>query len=242
MRILVTRPEPDARIFAEKLEELGHEGVVAPLLSVKFSRGQIPLNDVQALVVTSRNALRALSRSPSLTKAVALPVFTVGPGSGEMAAELGFERIVAGPASARDLVPVIAARGEPTGRPLLVLSGDRPAFDIKTALEAHGFKVNEKTVYRSVPAGPLSPKIVQDMRQGRIDGVVLMSPMTAEVFVSLTDEAGLGDVTRHLHYFCISPAVAQRLGSATPYNLHVAAKPTSEEVLALVARMAAKSH
>ena len=74
MRLLVTRPEPDAAQFKERLAALGHAGLVAPLISIEFAKGQIPLNGVQALVATSRNALRALARSPSLAKAIVLPI------------------------------------------------------------------------------------------------------------------------------------------------------------------------
>ncbi len=242
MRLLITRPEPDATLFKERLAERGHVGVLTPLTTITFAKGQIPLNGVQALVVTSKNALRALARSPSLAKAIELPIFTVGPGSGAMAAELGFDRIIPGPASARELVPVIAARGEPMGRPLLVLTGDRPAFNMTSALQERGFTVGQKVVYRTVAAKALEPGLIDAIRSGDIDGVILMSPRTAEVFVRLTSEAGLAEATRHLHYFCLSPAVAKRLGPISPSNFHVAAVPNSEEMLALVTRLAAKSH
>lgn len=242
MRLLVTRPEPEAATYIERLKELGHSGMSAPLTTITFAKGQLPLNGVQALVVTSKNALRALARSPSLPKALDLPIFTVGPGSGEMAAELGFERVIAGPASARELVAMIAARGEPSGRPLLLLSGDRQAFDTKGALEKRGFSVGEKIVYRTEAAGSLDPAVTEAIRSGRLDGVILMSPYSAEVFVALTDAAGVAEAARHLHYFCLSAAVANRLGPISPSNLHVAAAPNSEEMLALITRLAAKSH
>ena len=242
MRLLITRPEPDATLYKERLAELGHTGVVAPLTTITFAKGQLPLNGVQAVVVTSKNALRALARSPSLAKAVALPIFTVGPGSGDMAAELGFDRIIPGPASARELVQVVATRGEPSGRPLLVLTGDRQAFDMKSALAACGFSVGQKTVYRTAAAEALEPQVVKAIGSGAIDGVILMSPYSAEVFATLTAEAGITEAARHLHYFCLSPAVAKRLGPIPPGNFHVATAPNSEEMLALVTRLAAKSH
>ncbi|MCG8401015.1 MAG: uroporphyrinogen-III synthase, partial [Firmicutes bacterium] len=34
MRLLVTRPEPDAEALAERLRALGHEVLVAPMLPV----------------------------------------------------------------------------------------------------------------------------------------------------------------------------------------------------------------
>ena len=39
MRLLVTRPEPDASREAETLTARGHEPVLAPLLAIEFDRG-----------------------------------------------------------------------------------------------------------------------------------------------------------------------------------------------------------
>jgi uroporphyrinogen-III synthase len=242
MRLLITRPEPDATHMKERLAELGHTAILAPIITIKFSRTQIPLNGIQAIVTTSRNALRALARSPSLAKAVDIPIFTVGTGSGAMASELGFERIVSGPSSARDLVPLIAARGEPSGRPLLILRGDHQAFDMKAAVERLGFSAIEKIVYRAIAAVALPDDVAGEIQRGAIDGVILMSPRTAEVFVTLAEAAGLDKDIRLLHYFCLSSAIAKRLGSIAPSSCHVAANSTSEDLLALITGLAAKSH
>jgi uroporphyrinogen-III synthase len=61
MRLLVTRPEPDALKLGAVLEEMGHEATVEPLLSVSFDDAEpVDLDGAQALIATSRNALRAL--------------------------------------------------------------------------------------------------------------------------------------------------------------------------------------
>ena len=70
MRLLVTRPEPDAGREAEALAARGHEAVLAPLLKIEFTR-DVPLDfaGVQALIVTSRNALRAMASRRELPDA-----------------------------------------------------------------------------------------------------------------------------------------------------------------------------
>ena len=61
MRLLVTRPEPDALKLRAALEERGHQATVEPLLRVSFEDADaIDLDGVQALIATSRNGLRAL--------------------------------------------------------------------------------------------------------------------------------------------------------------------------------------
>ena len=79
MRLLVTRPEPDALKLRAALEEHGHEATVEPLLSVSFADADaIDLDGVQALIATSRNALRALKSHPLRGEARKLPLFAVG--------------------------------------------------------------------------------------------------------------------------------------------------------------------
>jgi uroporphyrinogen-III synthase len=74
MRLLVTRPEPDASREAEALGLRGHEAVLAPLLTVEFCGGvPLQLDGAQGLIVTSRNALRALAAHPAKPKSLALP-------------------------------------------------------------------------------------------------------------------------------------------------------------------------
>ncbi|HEY7610485.1 MAG TPA: uroporphyrinogen-III synthase, partial [Alphaproteobacteria bacterium] len=60
MRILLTRPEPDAQRFAAQLAEHGIEAVVAPLMTIETADAPLPpLEGVQALVFTSANGVRA---------------------------------------------------------------------------------------------------------------------------------------------------------------------------------------
>lgn len=242
MHILVTRPEPDATLLREKLEAAGHLVTVEPLLVIEpCPPAALPLDGITALIATSRNALRALSAHPDLDSARALPLFTVGPGTARAAADLGFSNIIAGTATARDLAPLIAGRVTADGVRLLHMRGDRVAYDLKSDLEARGFAVSEAMIYRSVPAAALSAETGAAIRVGSLDAVILMSPRTGEIFTDLMHRAGLNDAARGLLYVCLSEAVAGRLVPLAPKRLEVAAKPNSEEMLALIARKAALS-
>jgi uroporphyrinogen-III synthase len=75
MRLLVTRPEPDAGALAEELRTLGHEPVLQPLLEfhvLDFDLGSLKTAD--ALIFTSRNGLRALSEKLDLGSVAHRPV------------------------------------------------------------------------------------------------------------------------------------------------------------------------
>ena len=82
MRLLVTRPEPDATALRAQLIAQGHEVLVEPLITIRFDNADpIELDGVQALIATSRNGLRALASSPAIEQARSLPLFAVGPGT-----------------------------------------------------------------------------------------------------------------------------------------------------------------
>jgi uroporphyrinogen-III synthase len=66
MRLLITRPSEDADAFAELLRARGHVAVVAPTMEVRLHEGPaVPLTNVQAVLATSANGIRALAPDES---------------------------------------------------------------------------------------------------------------------------------------------------------------------------------
>lgn len=186
MRVLVTRPEPDASRQAEMLSARGHEPVVAPLLSIEYlDDATLDLAGAQALIVTSRNALRALAAHKQLDEALRVPVLAVGDATAHAAQELGFREVTIGLGTGAALAGLIKQELEPKEGPLLYLTGDVIAYDLAAALEAHGFAVRKTLLYRGVPVSALPSEALAMLKDGRIDAVILMSPRTARVFMEL---------------------------------------------------------
>ena len=117
MRVLVTRPEPDAAYEAELIAARGHQPVLAPLLEIEFCKAALPLAGAHGLIVTSRNALRALAAHPDRATASKLPLYAVGEATAEAASELGFAEVVAGPGTAAALARLIAREVAPEAGP-----------------------------------------------------------------------------------------------------------------------------
>src|SRR5262249_33099489 len=91
MRVLVTRPIEDARGTAARLIRLGHTPLVSPLLEVHFLEGpKLSFANVQAIVATSANGVRALIRRTTTRD---LPIFAVGAQTAEAAREAGFTNV-----------------------------------------------------------------------------------------------------------------------------------------------------
>ena len=241
MRLLVTRPEPDALKLAGALEELGHEATVEPLLSVSFEGGEaIDLDDAQAVIATSRNALRALKASPALAQARALPLFAVGRATAAEGRALGFETVVTGAGTGAELVGHIVSALDPAGGLVVHLAGDTRAVNLEAQLEAHGFRVRQPVVYRMLPTPALSEEAVEQLATGEIEGVILMSPRTASVYAALVRKHGLAATIRPLPHFCLSAAVAQRLEPLGTVRTEIAEAPRLEELLALIEETAAQ--
>jgi len=238
MRLLVTRPEPDAGREAEALAARGHEAVLAPLLKIEFTR-DVPLDfaGVQALIVTSRNALRALRELPDARK---LPLFAVGEATARAARDIGFANVTTGPGTAEELAELIAATLEPKHGPLVHLAGETLAFDLKSRLEAKGFTLRQPVLYRARPAEQLPAQALSLLKSGKVDGAILLSPLTARTFALLIEKHGVVTQGRRLVCYCLSQAVAEVL-SLLGFEVRVAARPREEEVLALVDSEAASS-
>jgi uroporphyrinogen-III synthase len=240
MRLLVTRPQPDADTQVEILKALGHGGLPAPLLEVEFlDFSPLPLSRAQALIVTSRNALRALAAHDELEAALQLPLYAVGPASADFARELGFRVIRQGPGTARELLPLIEADCSRGKGILIHLAGTRLAFDLKGALDDKGFEVEQPALYRTRTADRFSKEARSAIGGDSLSGVILMSPMTAQTYVALIAASDLQEGALRLTYFCLSNSVAEPLKALGKARVLIAGSPSEDDLLALIGHEAA---
>ena len=242
MRLLVTRPEPDASEQAKKLGELGLSTLVEPLLEIEFLEVDglaEQVNTAQALIATSRNGLRALARLLAIEDTRHTPMLAVGPATARLASELGFERVHEGAGRAQDLIAVAAKVCEPSRGPLVHLAGEELAFDLREGLEAGGFTVVQPVLYRAAAKSALSAEAKNELEASRLTGVILMSPRTAKVYAQLIAAAGLEGVIGRPTHFCLSQAVADKLSGLQDARYLVALHPREDDLLALIAKHAA---
>jgi uroporphyrinogen-III synthase len=243
MRLLVTRPEPDALKLRERLEELGVDATVEPLLRVTFENcDPVDFEGVQAVIATSRNALRAIRSHPDRRMAHSLPLFAVGKATAKAARALGFETVVTGAGTASELVAHIASVADPANGLLLHLAGDRLAGDLKGQLEEQGFRILQPVVYRTTAVTAFAKDTLEQLATGEIDGVILLSPRTATIYAGLMAKHGLTAIARELVHFCLSEAVASQLAPLGRATIEIAEAPQIEEVLALIEATAAQSN
>lgn len=233
MRILVTRPEPEAARFAAQLAEHGIDAVVAPLTTIELAAAALPpLEGVQALVFTSANGVRAYLAKHGRTD---LPVFAVGDATAGAARLAGFGEIASAGSDWRGVADLVAARLDPAKGKLLQPVGEDQAGELPAALRARGFALEQAVVYRAAPVAALPAAARTALETGSVDGVALFSPRTAGLFAERAIAAGLAEALADVDAFCLSHAVADAVADNLAWRaVHVAAEPNGDSMLSLL--------
>src|SRR5262245_11013669 len=128
MRLLLTRPEPDAARSAALLRGRGHTVLVAPLTRFEPIAADFA-GPFVAVLMTSANAARAAARHTRIDELRTLPVFAVGKRSAEAAHEAKFANVTSADGALGDLVRLASAR-LPRGARALYLAGEDRAGDV----------------------------------------------------------------------------------------------------------------
>lgn len=231
MRVLVTRPEPDAERLAEKLRALGHKIFVAPLMRIEAS-GETPPSGIETAVLlfTSANGVRAAAAAGVRPAA---GVYAVGSATAEAAHAAGFA--VAGMAAGNvaSLAERVANNQKADDR-LVHVAGTELAGDLQGLLEAKGFKVVRWRAYeaRAVEALPEPARV---FLKGSPGAVLLYSPRTARVLVTLVKAANLATSASAHAALCLSPAVADAAEALDWRSVRAASEPNQNALLDLLA-------
>lgn len=233
MRLLVTRPEPDAGALAEELRRLGHEPVLQPLLEFQVLEfDPAPILAADGIIFTSRNAVRALGEKLDLGRSGDCAIFCVGSETERLLRSAGFKNIAATADTAEELAAkIVAVAGK--DRVLTHVTGRHQAFDLAGTLKSEGLLICTLSVYSMQEREVFDSAVAAELEGGKIGGAILMSPRTAEIFVALCRRYGLVESAKRLHYFCLASSAANRLRPLEPIHVHVAQRPDRAALLGL---------
>jgi uroporphyrinogen-III synthase len=238
MRVLVTRPEPEASRFAEALRKSGHEPLLAPLLS---HAGLTPpadfdarLEAAQAVLLTSVNGVRALAET---TKRRDLRLLVVGDATAEAAERLGFHDTLSAAGDVTALAVLVRKQLRPDAGPLLHAGGAVTAGDLVGQLAAAGYAIAHVALYETRLAETLPLDVERALSDGTVDVVTLFSPRTAEAFVKLASRPEIARGLAKTAAVTMSPAGAERVASLKWRVVAVAERPTQDEMLLAIDRL-----
>ncbi len=242
MHVLVTRPQLDAQPLIAALENLGHQVSHLPLLDIVFLDSvKIPNLNFQAALITSANGARALAhnkknneRQIDLSKVKAI---TVGPASAKAATQAGFKDVVQTKlGDVNGIIDYVNTNLSPDNGPLFYPSGTKTTGNLQSILLKTGFTVERSILYKAKRLEKLSPDIIDSIQGGRIKGVLLFSPRTAKIWLSVTksciDESRLAK----LGHFCLSQNVANVLVNefGNDCDITICKKPDTQNMLAAI--------
>ena len=235
MRILVTRPEPDAERTAQKLRVRGCDVLLGPVLRIRLiDQADLGAGPWDAVAMTSANAAHALERHSRRLEMTRLPVLTVGRRTAEAAGAVGFTDIASANGNEQALAHLIGARLA-RGNKILYLAGEDRAGDLATAVAPHGVRIETIVVYRAVAADRLPDAAAVALRAGEVNGVLHFSRRSAVIYLDCARAAGVLDSALEPFHYCLSNAVAEPLVAAGAQHIAVAKSPEENALLDLVA-------
>jgi uroporphyrinogen-III synthase len=232
MRMLVTRPEPDATETAARLRALDLEPVLCPLLEfAPLPTGLPDSKGFAAMALTSTNALRALDARGALPTYAGLTTYTVGDRTAERARDYGIADVRSAGGTLADLAELLAHAG--LGGPVFYPAGRDQAGDLPKSLAPYGVMVIAAQVYAMNPIAALPLPVRDGLVSGEIGAALFYSRRTAETFVKLA-AGGLGrEAQTRLGVLCLGEAVAEPLVDAHFVRVALADYPSEEAMMAL---------
>jgi uroporphyrinogen-III synthase len=232
-RVAITRALPEAMRTADNLRALGAEPVLAPLLTIAPQAFEADLADVQALLFTSANGVRAFADA---IQARHLRVLAVGDATAAEARNAGFPQVQSAAGDSEALAALAIEALNPQAGRVLHITGDHVAGDVVGALTKAGFTAERRIAYNSVAATQLPSDLA-----GEIDTILFHSARAAEIFVSFGAPRA-----NHLIAACLSPAVARAacdspVGSIAWAHVIVSPHPREDALLRAVLASAGAS-
>ncbi len=235
MRLLVTRPQPEADETAARLIARGHETMVGPVLHyVSLPPPPAPAERPAALVFTSRNGVRAISEWPHKDTWRSVPVFVVGAATARAAREAGFDDVRTGNGDGVALALLVVVSLNVDDGPIVYPAAEDRAPALEQHLTAAGYTVLVAPAYRMESSSSLLPDVVAALRARTIDGILFYSRRTAATFRGLAEEAGLQPSFADIQAFAISDSVAEPLAGLSMKDVTVAPRPSEAGILSLI--------
>ncbi len=231
MRVLITRPQPDADAFAQGCRDAGLDPIVAPLMSVRFHEDWEAPGNAGSLAFTSANGVRAFARA---SRVRSLTVYCVGEATAEAALAAGFANVHVAGGDVDSLAALIAGESGAVTEPIVHIAGTRRAGDLIAALGKRGITADRMVAYETEEAAALPEAARTALGSGRALAVALFSPRTARLFLDLVATANLTEALTRCRAICLSDAVANVAAEADWRVIDIASERNAAGMIAIM--------
>ncbi|WP_008192483.1 uroporphyrinogen-III synthase [Roseibium alexandrii] len=233
MRFLVTRPRPDCKRTADRLRALGHEADEMPLLHFRpCPPPSFDLSSIDALALTSRRAVDAITHHAQLTQLTSLPAFTVGDKTASACREAGFEDVRSADSDVAGLASLILSSAGSDLCKVLYLSAEQRSGDLGRLLEKGGVTCRTLPVYRMEPVQDLPKTVFARLANGDYAGVLVFSRRTGETLARLFAAHLPEHIFSDLPVYAISGQAAEGLQGFN--DVHIASAPREDALFDLL--------
>lgn len=225
-RIWITRAQPAAEATAERVREMGHEALVAPLIELRPVEAAIDLSGVAALAFTSANGVRAFAAAEPRRD---IAVYAVGRATADAAKAAGFRGVLASDGDVAALAERIIARKRELKGAVLYPGAAEPAGDLCGALAEAGIEARPLVLYEAVDVPPDAATVAA---LPSVDAVLLHSPRAAATLAAFLE----GHPAPTLRALCLSAAIAAPLARVKLRQLASAPFPLEAGLINLIDR------
>ena len=243
-RIVITRSPEQSNDLRERLEELGAQAVLLPLVrflepenTLEVDNAIRSLERFDWLIFTSANAVmfflarcRTLACRPAgghtkiaaIGSATRLALEKEGLQASLVPAEFS------GAGLAAELSKQIA------GKSVLLPRSDRASDELPSILQRAGANVTEVIAYRTAGAESFDHGLVQAIREGQADAVTFFSPSAFREFQKLMGPDGLARWNSRVAFAAVGPVTAEAIrGAGFPVTIEADEATTASLVSAL---------
>jgi uroporphyrinogen-III synthase len=219
MRVAITRALPEALNTAARVQALGHDALLAPLLRFEPMAFDTNVSGAQALLFTSSTGVRAYASGAGARD---VPVLAVGDITADAARAAGFADVRSADGDVEKLSALVSASLDPARGKLIHISGAHVAGDLAARLTKAGYTIERRIAYDARAATTLPAPFTE-----KLDLALFHSPRAADTFVTLGAPNSAQMVAA-----CLSQTVADAAARATWARIIVAPKPREDALLA----------
>ncbi len=231
-RVLITRPDSDAKGIAEDVRQKGYEVFCEPFLKVIYHEVEIPdLSSYGGLIFTSVNGVRSFSQN---TQDRTLPVFTVGDQTLKEVQLAGFQQAETASGNLDDLITLLSKTE--ADKPYLYCRGEHISGALKEAIT--GVRIEEMIIYHTEKQQKITSKAIDLMKAGAFSHVLFFSKRTGESFVNFVmnhqDKDALLEGLKSSKALCLGAPMLEYVSTLPWQEVRIAPHPDRNGMLDLL--------
>ena len=243
---MVTRAPAQTKELRERLEELGAEVILLPLVrflepenTADLDRAIRSLEQFDWLIFTSANAVtfflgrcRALGcgSASGRTKIAAVGSAT------QLALEKEGLQVAFIPAEFSGAGLAAELGGAIAGKSVLLPRSDRAGEELPSLLRKAAANVTEVVAYRTAGPETFDRRLIEAIRSGQADAVTFFSPSAFHEFQNLVGPDGLAKLSSRVAFAAVGPVTAEAIRGAGLPAVIEADKATTTSLVAALER------